>query len=178
MGLVSKLFLILLLIVELPSTSGWMGKLDKKIHKEIQKTFESALYTLEPIEIPEKLNSELPAAMKRGFRKIRSSEALLGYVFVGFAPSKTAKYDYLVLFDSNARVVHAKVLVYREEYGGEIGSKRWLRQFNGMDGNDRVGLDTNIDAISGATISVRSMTIAMDNLLQSVGMLQKKGLLR
>ena len=177
MGIVSKLFSILLLMALMHSPSGWMGKLDKKIHKEIEKTFESTVYTLEPVEISERLNSELPASMKQGFRKIRTSEVLLGYVFVGFAPSKTAEFDYLVLFDSNARVVHTKVLVYREEYGGEIGSKRWLRQFHGLDGNDRVGLDSNIDAISGATISVRSMTIAMDNLLQSVGMLQKKGML-
>ena len=177
MGLVSKIFSIFLLIVLFSSTSGWMGKLDKRIHREIEKTFEVAHYTLEPLDIPEGLNSELPAAMKRGFRKIINNEDLLGYVFVGFAPSKTAEFDYLVLFDTKVHVVHTKVLIYREDYGGEIGSKRWLRQFYGMDGNDRVSHETNIDAISGATISVRSMTRAMDNLFQSVGMLQKKGIL-
>ncbi len=177
MGIVSKLFTAFFVIVLLPSPSGWMGKLDKKIHKEIEKTFETTQYTLEALDIPEGLNSELPVSMKRGLRKIISSEDHLGYVFVGFAPSKTAQFDYLVLFDTKARVVHAKVLIYREEYGGEIGSKRWLRQFHGMDGNDRVSHETNIDAISGATISVRSMTIAMDNLLQSIGELHQKKIL-
>jgi len=177
MGIVSKIFSILLLIVLFFSVSGWMGKLDKKIHKEIERTFETTQYSLEPLDIPEGLKGELPAPMHKGFRKIMKNENLLGYVFVGFAPSKTAEFDYLVLFDTEVRVVHAKVLIYREEYGGEIGSKRWLRQFYGMNGNDRVLGGTKIDAISGATISVRSMTRAMDNLFLSVGMLQKKGIL-
>ncbi|MBT8234558.1 MAG: FMN-binding protein [Bacteroidia bacterium] len=154
-----------------------MGKLDKKIHREIEKTFDISQYKLEPLDIPIKLNSELPLSMQKGFRKIISSEDLFGYVFVGSAPSKTAKFDYLVLFDTKIQVVHTKVLIYREEYGGEIGSKRWLRQFHGMDGTNRVLANTNIDAISGATISVRSMTRAMDNLFQSVGMLKKNGIL-
>jgi Na+-translocating ferredoxin:NAD+ oxidoreductase RnfG subunit len=67
--------------------------------------------------------------------------------------------------------------VYREEYGGEIGSSRWLRQFNGLSGTDRVSPKTNIDAISGATISVRSMTRSVDNLLQTVGKLQENRVL-
>jgi Na+-translocating ferredoxin:NAD+ oxidoreductase RnfG subunit len=102
---------------------------------------------------------------------------LLGYAFVDQAPSKTAKFDYLVIFNTNLEVVTSKVLVYREEYGGEIGSSRWLRQFNGLSGTDRVSPKTNIDAISGATISVRSMTRSVDNLLQTVGKLQENRVL-
>jgi Na+-translocating ferredoxin:NAD+ oxidoreductase RnfG subunit len=81
------------------------------------------------------------------------------------------------LFDKDLKVVHSKVLVYREEYGGEIGSSRWLKQFLGKTGNDRVSPDTNVDAIAGATISVRSMTRSMDNLLQTVGILEENDVL-
>ena len=97
----------------------------------------------------------------------------MGYAFVGNAPSKTAKFDYLVIFDRDLKVIHSKVLVYREDYGGEIGSKRWLKQFLGKTGNDRVSCENNIDAISGATISVRSMTLSMDKLFQTIGQLQE-----
>ena len=83
----------------------------------------------------------------------------------------------MVIFDANLEVIHSKVLIYREEYGGEIGSKRWLEQFIGKTGQDRVDHETNIDGISGATISVRSMTTSMDNLLQTVGILQEKKML-
>jgi len=87
------------------------------------------------------------------------------------APSKTADFDYLVIFDHNLKIARTKVLIYREEYGGEIGSKRWLRQFTGKSGED--SLD-DIAAISGATISVRSMTNAVKDILKTMKILQIK----
>jgi Na+-translocating ferredoxin:NAD+ oxidoreductase RnfG subunit len=76
-----------------------------------------------------------------------------------------------VIFDHNLKIAITKVLIYREEYGGEIGSKRWLRQFTGKSGED--SLD-DIAAISGATISVRSMTNAVNDILKTMKILQIK----
>jgi len=64
-----------------------------------------------------------------------------------------------------------KVLIYREDYGGEIGSKRWLKQFVGKSLNDELNVGQNIKAISGATISVNAMTTAVNNVLKSVKIL-------
>ena len=47
-----------------------------------------------------------------------------------------------------------RILTYRENYGGEISNKRWLKQFLDREVND-------VQAISGATISVESMKIAI-----------------
>ena len=93
------------------------------------------------------------------------------------APSKTADYDYLVLIDPELVVLKAKVLIYREEYGGEISSSRWLRQFIGKSKDDEFRYGDNIDAIAGATISVRSMTNAMNDLMKSLKTLNEKGIL-
>ena len=68
-------------------------------------------------------------------------------------------------------------MIYREEYGGEIGSRRWLKQFIGKTQNDQFRYGDNIDAIAGATISVRSMTNAMNDLMQSLKILNAKGIL-
>ena len=59
-----------------------------------------------------------------------------------------------------------------EEYGCEIGSKRWLKQFIGSSKEDSFKLNENIIAIAGATISVNSMTKAMNEVLQNIGKLQ------
>ena len=102
------------------------------------------------------------------------AEVFLGYGYIGNAPSKTASFDYLVLFDENFIITKSKVLIYREEYGGEIGSKRWLRQFTGKTTTSaELKYNENIIPISGATISVRSMTRAMNELLQSIAILQE-----
>ena len=71
----------------------------------------------------------------------------------------------------------SKVLIYREEYGGEIGSKRWLKQFNGKSGESEIKFPQDITPISGATISVRSMTNAINDVLQSIRTLQENKIL-
>ncbi len=157
---------------------GIPKSLEKKIRKEVVRTFEVEEFNLESVAISDNIKDELPANLSaENFFKLTSGEDFMGYVFFDKAPSKTAEFDYLVLFDTNLRIVRSRVLIYREEYGGEIGSNRWLRQFVGKSGNDRVNYETNIDGISGATISVRSMTIAIDNLLQTIGILQEHNIL-
>ena len=45
--------------------------------------------------------------------------------------------------------------MYRENYGGEIGSKRWLRQFQGKSTEDELAYKKNIAAISGAQVGLK-----------------------
>ena len=157
---------------------GLPKNVQKKVTKEVQKVFEIESFQMDVITISEELNSKLPTKLTPdNFYRLSDGSEFLGYAFVDQAPSKTANFDYLILFDEHLKVKHSKVLIYREEYGGEIGSKRWLKQFLGMSGSDRVDYETNIDGIAGATISVRSMTNAMDDLFQTIGILQENGTL-
>lgn len=168
----------LLLISLLFFGFGLPRNIEKKVVKVVQKTFETTDISFRPIAVEPQLNGKLPSKIsENNFNSIYQNDMLLGYVFVDQAPSKTAKFDYLVIFDNKLQIINSKVLVYREEYGGEIGSKRWLKQFLGKTGGDHVDHESNIDGISGATISVRSMTKAMDNLLQTVGILQENKIL-
>jgi len=68
-------------------------------------------------------------------------------------------------------------LIYREDYGGEIGSKRWLKQFIGKKPSDKLRYEEDIIAISGATISANSMTNAMNQFLQNLEILQTNNVL-
>lgn len=84
-------------------------------------------------------------------------------VYIGFAPSKFENFDFMVLLDKNNKVKLVRVLVYRENYGSEIGSKRWLKQFIGITEPKQF-----VDAISGATISVNSMKYSINKLIKSL----------
>jgi Na+-translocating ferredoxin:NAD+ oxidoreductase RnfG subunit len=97
---------------------------------------------------------------------------MIGYFYYGQAPSKADVFDYVVIFDNNLIVRKVKILAYREDVGGEIGSKRWLRQFNNLSHNDEIAYSKDIVGISGATISARSMTITVNNLLKSLSIIQ------
>lgn len=65
-----------------------------------------------------------------------------------------------VVIDDN-RIAALEVLVYRESRGGEIKQAFFTRQFEGTrlnsEGQD-VSLDSAIDGITGATLSVRAAT--------------------
>jgi len=175
-----NIFLIGFLLAGSMGLSGYVlpRGIRQKVEKEVERTFEVTDFSLEALTISEQVNEGLPLHINGdNFFRIQKGSALLGYAFVDQAPSKTAVFDYLVLFNPSLQVIHSKILVYREEYGGEIGSRRWLRQFDGLTGRDRVGMNGNIDAISGATISARSMTRSMDILLQTIGKLQENHVL-
>ena len=164
---------VVLLISILLCGFGLPKNVAKKVIKEVNKAFEIEDFQMDAISISEELKAILPVQLTAdNFYRLSKSDELLGYAFVDQAPSKTAKFDYLVILDTDLKVKHSKVLIYREEYGGEIGSKRWLKQFLGKTGGDRVDHETNIDGIAGATISVRSMTNAMDDFLQTIEILQ------
>jgi Na+-translocating ferredoxin:NAD+ oxidoreductase RnfG subunit len=146
--------------------------LQKKVDKEIKIAFDLEVFSLESVQISETLNAQLKAKISdKNFYKIISDNNLLGYAFVDKAPSKTDQFDYLILFDKDLIIKKAKVLIYREDYGGEIGSKRWLKQFIGKTTNDELIYKKDIIAISGATISANSMTVAVNNLLQTITVL-------
>jgi len=152
---------------------GLPKNIEKKVYKELEKAFMETDIQLKAINIDIDLNAKLAKKISGdNFYKVKKGATNLGYVFIDKAHSKTAKFDYLVVFNEELKIVHSKVLVYREEYGGEIGSKRWLKQFIGKTVDDRVDHETNIDGIAGATISVRSMTSAINEILQTMSVLK------
>ncbi len=170
-----KFFLVLVITIFVGLTSFTPpSNLQKKIAKEIKEVFDVETYKLDEINITDSINLQLSTKIQKNkLFKIVLKEEVLGYAFIDKAPSKTDEFDYLVIFDENLIIKKAKVLIYREDYGGEIGSRRWLKQFIGKNGEDTLIYEKDIIAISGATISANSMTIAVNKLLRSVSELQK-----
>jgi Na+-translocating ferredoxin:NAD+ oxidoreductase RnfG subunit len=157
---------------------GLPKNLEKKVNKEIIDTFEVENFDLVSVSIPAEIEQTLPSRFgEDNLFKIESKKEFIAYAYVSQAASKTALFDYLVLLDSDLVVIKTKVLIYREEYGGEIGSRRWLKQFIGKTQNDDLKYGQNIIAISGATISVRSFTEAINNVLKSLKILHSKNVL-
>lgn len=72
--------------------------------------------------------------------------------------SNSEYFDYYIIFDSTKSVQTVKVFNYQATHGYEITAKGWLKQFNGHNGTEPLQVDKNIDAISGATISVYAIT--------------------
>ncbi|MCB0383419.1 MAG: FMN-binding protein [Psychroserpens sp.] len=156
-------------------TSGLTKSIQKKVEKEIKSTYNVEEFVLKPKAFDAEIINILPSEFDAdNFFEIQNEGLVIGYAYVSKAPSKTDEFDYLILLNKEVVIQKAKVLVYREDYGGEIGSKRWLQQFIGKTPTDELKYQQNIVAISGATISVRSMTTAVNDLLRSLHILQTK----
>ncbi|MDA8640155.1 FMN-binding protein [Flavobacteriaceae bacterium] len=162
LSLTSAFFMNGLFSVE---NSTEVGSVRKKVRKEIKKTFAVESFDLEEntFEIP-----NCNFLQNSSFLEIHTQNDFLGYAFIGTAPSKTDSFEYLVLLNKDLVIIKAKVLVYREDYGGEIGSRRWLSQFISKDSSSKLSYGEEIVPISGATISVRSMTSSINHFLQSL----------
>jgi Na+-translocating ferredoxin:NAD+ oxidoreductase RnfG subunit len=170
---------VVLIIISFSLLSFGLSKnLEKKVNKEITDTFDIENFKLISVSISPEIEQTLPSRFREdNIFKIESNNKFIAYAYVSQASSKTALFDYLILLDSDLVVIKTKVLIYREEYGGEIGSTRWLKQFIGKTQNDDLKYNENIIAISGATISVRSFTDAMNNVLKSLKILHSKNVL-
>ena len=90
--------------------------------------------------------------------KISESNSLVGVAILDNVLGKSLPITYLTCFNMDGQLINAHIVKYREDYGYEVGNKRWLNQFIGLGINSDFIIGKNIDGISGATISVNSVT--------------------
>tara|TARA_R110002167_G_scaffold11308_13_gene50159 strand:+ start:1414 stop:1968 length:555 start_codon:yes stop_codon:yes gene_type:complete len=153
-------------------------RLKEKIDAAIHSTYGITDFELKRIAVQSEWDKRTPAALGgENLFEIFRAKQLHGYLYLGEAPSKKRKFDYVILFTPNFTVKKTKVLIYREDFGQQIGSQRWLKQFIGFTLVDHPSYGENIDAISGATISASSMTRAIGDVLTSLRILKEKELI-
>ncbi len=90
--------------------------------------------------------------------KICEQDSLKGFAVLDNTYGKSLPITFLVIFSPAGGIIRVDVIRYREPYGGVIGSRNWLNQFTGKSGSDDFKIDKDIDSITGATISVSSVT--------------------
>ena len=157
---ISKAITVIVIALLFSSFKASYWELDKDsratVDKSIAKIFNSETCNLDPIDDT--------------FYSISEDDSIIGYLAVTDAPSKFHRFDYYVLFNDKEEILKVEVLHYRENYGGEICSKKWLKQFVGIDTENYSNFNRKIDGISGATISVNSLK---HNLLKISNKLKK-----
>tara|TARA_B100001939_G_scaffold204329_1_gene175721 strand:+ start:84 stop:605 length:522 start_codon:yes stop_codon:yes gene_type:complete len=150
----------------------------KRVAKQIKTIFNIENFELSNIKIDNKVKEEIWDQFNYSkFKKIIHNGELIGYSYESKAPSMHYEFDYLIILGLDLKIIDSKVLVYRENWGGEIGSKRWLKQFKHKGKDDRLKYMQDISAISGATISVKSMIETVNLFLESVNKLNKNSVL-
>ena len=109
---------------------------------------------------------------------VKTDTFVIGYVFVrrvnscrmggcsisrGDLADEFEYFDYYLVTNSVGRVLNVKVFNYQATHGHEVMSKGWLKQFVGFDGTQNLVYGKDIQAISGATISAKSIIEDIQN---------------
>lgn len=70
--------------------------------------------------------------------------------------------SFATFFDAQGQITGVEVVSYREPYGDGIRADRFRKQFVGRSAHSQFRAGTDIDTISGATISSRSMCTGVE----------------
>ncbi|MFB6341132.1 FMN-binding protein [Saccharicrinis sp. FJH62] len=157
----------------------------KSLQKALQKYEVPSVEHLREITLSDSL-IKTHAVNGKFFRIVDDPEATILFVYVGRVLSCRAGgcsingnknhdgdseyFDYFMFFDPDKTVRLVKVFNYQATHGQEVTARGWLRQFAGFDGTDNLDVGKNIDAISGATISVNALTF---DVQEKTGILQR-----
>ena len=125
---------------------------------------------------PLRLNAEQKRSVEQyATVKMRASEQPVWRVEAGGKPlgwfvtdevfGKHEFITYAVALDADGAVRGVEILAYRETHGGEVRDARWRAQFAGKRYGDTLKLDTDIQNISGATLSCKHITEGVRRIL-------------
>ena len=88
-----------------------------------------------------------------------------GYALIQNTIGKHKPMTYMVGVDHTGHVMNVELLIFRESRGSEVRTKRFNVQYEGKTVLDPVRINKDIINISGATMSVRSMTAGIKRVL-------------
>jgi transcriptional regulator of nitric oxide reductase len=97
-----------------------------------------------------------------------AANRFMGYALVTDERGKYRPITFLVGITPDLRVKDTAVMIYRESRGGEVRSRRFLRQYRGKTIRDPIRTNRDIINVSGATISVHSMNAGVRKALMVV----------
>jgi len=106
--------------------------------------------------IEKRLGRKLAAA-DYTFYVAKTGERVDGYALFDQEKGQHEPISFATFFDAAGSITRVEVVAYREPYGDGIRAERFRKQFIGRKASSGFRADADIDVISGATISSRSL---------------------
>jgi hypothetical protein len=172
----TSILLILSLATTVAGTYSYLPDyLVQKMNKHLTKIFGKET-TYKEVQINDSL------AIDHQLFEVYNADTISGYSMITRAlgckiggcdkPSKDTltfeQFFFLTAFDKYKKIKQVRVLEYTSDHGYQIANKGWLKQF---EHGRTFEVGTNIDGITGATISVKSITQGIN---EQVGILTSK----
>jgi Na+-translocating ferredoxin:NAD+ oxidoreductase RnfG subunit len=161
-----KILIGTVLIVYTFSGSIFPQEIKEEVNNIITNTFNKDVqFDYEKYIIPDSLKMKVENIAQQKFfsesiyiLKIFYEDILSGVALLDNVYGKEMPITFIVIFDYPGEIILADIVKYREPYGGAVQNENWTAQFNKKDSNSGYNVGTDIDGITGATISVKSVT--------------------
>jgi hypothetical protein len=131
----------------------------------------SAIIEHHIIQIPDSIQIEISNIVKQNFFRdqlhvwhITNEDSLNAIAILDNVIGKSMPITFFVIFTTLSQIQHVEIVKYRESYGGEIKSRRWLDQFKNRDTSSDFKIGKDINGISGATLSANSISHGVNKL--------------
>ncbi len=95
----------------------------------------------------------------------QTGDKIDGYAVLHNTIGKYKHMTYMVGIDATGSCTDVELLVFRDAKGSEVGRKRFNSQYDGKTVTDPIRINKDIINISGATMSVRSMSAGVKRAL-------------
>ncbi len=122
-------------------------------------------YTFLQYTLPSNIKRKIENTVKQKFYrdllyiyKISVEDTVIAYGFLDNVIGKSMPITFFVLLDIEGNIISTDIIKYREPYGGAVSNENWNEQFTGKNSNSDFTVGTSVNGISGATISVNSVT--------------------
>lgn len=106
--------------------------------------------------------------------RAQAGENFLGWVIQDEVLGKHEFIQWVLALNKDGSVRQIEILDYRETYGYEIRNEKWRAQFTGKQHGAKLKLDSDIQNISGATLSCRHITDGVKRLLALYDLVLKR----
>jgi len=137
--------------------------IDKALNAEIKKQLNKTDYSLLPVSVPDKFKVN-----GRYFSINSASNQQLKYAYMGRVNTNRSGnqsendgsdyLDYIIFYSPTFEIQRVKVIRFSSEHGAEVCSAGWLKQFIGHTPGKNLIVGKNVDAVSGATVTVNVFT--------------------
>ncbi len=128
------------------------------------RTEELRLTPEQKARIQERIGWKFPEEAFRAY-KAETNGKVDGYAVIQETIGKHRPITYIIGVTPDGRVSDVEILVYRESKGSEVRKKRFNYQYEGKTALDPIRINKDIINITGATMSVRSVSAGVKRAL-------------
>ena len=122
-------------------------------------------YTFLQYTLPSNIKRKIENTVKQKFfkdwlyvYKISVKDTVVAIGILDNVIGKSMPITFFVLLDVEGNIISTNIIKYREPYGGAVSNENWNEQFTGKNSNSDFTVGKSVNGISGATISVNSVT--------------------